>query len=283
MEFWFSEAQTPNVKLSIRVDRQLYSGRSEFQRIDVFDSPEFGRFLTLDGYMMLTEKDEFIYHEMISHVPMAVHPHVQQVLIIGGGDGGVVRELTQYPDILHIDLVEIDPLVVEVCRQFLPQTACRLDDPRVAIHYADGVKFIRSCQDQYDLIVVDSTDPFGPGEGLFTKEFYGCCFKALRQEGILVNQHESPFYSEDAAACQRAHKHIVSSFPVSRVYQAHIPTYPSGHWLFGFASKGLHPLRDLDEARWDILGIPCKYYTTMLHKGAFYLPAYVEDLLKNVE
>ena len=283
MEFWFSEAQTPNVKLSIRVDRQLYSGRSEFQRIDVFDSPEFGRFLTLDGYMMLTEKDEFIYHEMISHVPMAVHPHVQQVLIIGGGDGGVVRELTQYPDILHIDLVEIDPLVVEVCRQFLPQTACRLDDPRVAIHYADGVKFILSCQNQYDLIVVDSTDPFGPGEGLFTKEFYGCCFKALRQEGILVNQHESPFYSEDAAACQRAHKHIVSSFPVSRVYQAHIPTYPSGHWLFGFASKGLHPLRDLDEARWDILGIPCKYYTTMLHKGAFYLPAYVEDLLKNVE
>lgn len=200
MEFWFSEAQTPNVKLSIRVDRQLYSGRSEFQRIDVFDSPEFGRFLTLDGYMMLTEKDEFIYHEMISHVPMAVHPHVRQVLIIGGGDGGVVRELTQYPDILHIDLVEIDPLVVEVCRQFIPQTACRLDDPRVAIHYADGVKFIRSCENQYDLIIVDSTDPFGPGEGLFTKEFYGCCFKALRQEGILVNQHESPFYSEDAAA-----------------------------------------------------------------------------------
>lgn len=283
MEFWFSEAQTPNVKLSIRVDRQLYSGRSEFQRIDVFDSPEFGRFLTLDGYMMLTEKDEFIYHEMISHVPMAVHPHVRQVLIIGGGDGGVVRELTQYPDILHIDLVEIDPLVVEVCRQFIPQTACRLDDPRVAIHYADGVKFIRSCENQYDLIIVDSTDPFGPGEGLFTKEFYGCCFKALRQEGILVNQHESPFYSEDAAACQRAHKHIVSSFPVSRVYQAHIPTYPSGHWLFGFASKGLHPLRDLDEARWNLLGISCKYYTTTLHKGAFYLPAYVEDMLKNVE
>ena len=283
MEFWFSEAQTPNVKLSIRVDRQLYSGRSEVQRIDVFDSPEFGRFLTLDGYMMLTEKDEFIYHEMISHVPMAVHPHVRQVLIIGGGDGGVVRELTQYPDILHIDLVEIDPLVVEVCRQFIPQTACRLDDPRVAIHYADGVKFIRSCENQYDLIIVDSTDPFGPGEGLFTKEFYGCCFKALRQEGILVNQHESPFYSEDAAACQRAHKHIVSSFPVSRVYQAHIPTYPSGHWLFGFASKGLHPLHDLDEARWNLLGISCKYYTTTLHKGAFYLPAYVEDMLKNVE
>ena len=122
MEFWFSEQQTPNVKLSIRVDRQLYSGRSEFQRIDVFDSPEFGRFLTLDGYMMLTEKDEFIYHEMITHVPMAVHPHVRKALVIGAGDGGVVRELTRYPEIEQIDLVEIDQLVVEVCKKYLPQT-----------------------------------------------------------------------------------------------------------------------------------------------------------------
>lgn len=116
MDFWFSEAQTPNVKLSIKVDRQLYSGKSEFQRIDVFDSPEFGRFLTLDGYMMLTEKDEFIYHEMITHVPMAVHPKVRDVLVIGAGDGGVVRELARYPEIEHIDLVEIDELVVEVCK-----------------------------------------------------------------------------------------------------------------------------------------------------------------------
>ena len=120
MNFWFSENHTPNVKISIRVDRQLYSGKSEFQRIDVFDSPEFGRFLTLDGYMMLTEKDEFIYHEMITHVPMAVHPLVKKVLVIGAGDGGVIRELTRYPEIEHIDMVEIDPLVVEVCRKYLP-------------------------------------------------------------------------------------------------------------------------------------------------------------------
>lgn len=121
MNFWFSENHTPNVKISIRVDRQLYSGKSEFQRIDVFDSPEFGRFLTLDGYMMLTEKDEFIYHEMITHVPMAVHPLVKKVLVIGAGDGGVIRELTRYPEIEHIDMVEIDPLVVEVCRKYLPR------------------------------------------------------------------------------------------------------------------------------------------------------------------
>lgn len=284
MDLWFSEHHTPNVKLSIRVDRQLYSGQSEFQRIDVFESPEFGRFLTLDGYMMLTEKDEFIYHEMIVHVPMAVHPHVQNVLVIGAGDGGVIRELTRYSDIEHIDMVEIDPEVVSVCRQFLPKTAGSwLDDPRVSIHYEDGLKFIRRRENAYDLIIVDSTDPFGPGEGLFTREFYGNCYKALRDDGIMVNQHESPFYQEDATACQRAHKRIVESFPISRVYQAHIPTYPSGHWLFGFASKQYHPLKHLDEARWNARGLVCKYYTTTLHKGAFYIPAYVEDLLKHVE
>lgn len=283
MDFWFSEAQTPNVKLSIKVDRQLYSGKSEFQRIDVFDSPEFGRFLTLDGYMMLTEKDEFIYHEMITHVPMAVHPKVRDVLVIGAGDGGVVRELARYPEIEHIDLVEIDELVVEVCKKYLPQTACCFDDPRVSIHYEDGLKFVRTKEDKYDLIIVDSTDPFGPGEGLFTREFYGNCFKALHDDGIMVNQHESPFYDEDAVACQRAHKRIVESFPISRVYQAHIPTYPSGHWLFGFASKKYHPLKDLQEARWNLRGLSCQYYTTTLHKGAFFLPAYVEELLKDVE
>ncbi len=283
MEFWFSEAHSPNVKFSIRVDRQLYSGKSEFQRIDVFDSPEFGRFLTLDGLMMLTEKDEFIYHEMIVHPAMAVHPNVRDVLVVGAGDGGVIRELVQYPEIEHIDMVEIDPLVVEVAKKYLPKTACRLDDPRLTIHYEDGLKFVRTAHEAYDLIIVDSTDPFGPGEGLFTREFYGNCSKALRADGIMINQHESPFYPQDALACQRAHKRIVESFPISKVYQAHIPTYPSGHWLFGFASKKYHPLRDLNEARWNMRGISGKYYTTTLHKGAFYIPAYVEELLKHVE
>ena len=265
------------------MDRQLYCGQSEFQRIDVFESKEFGRFLTLDGYMMLTEKDEFIYHEMITHVPMAVHPTVRKVLVIGAGDGGVIRELTRYPSIDHIDLVEIDPLVLEVCRKYLPQTSCRLDDERVHIRFEDGLKYIRTRENEYDLIIVDSTDPFGPGEGLFTKEFYGNCFKALRDDGIMVNQHESPFYEEDAAAMQRAHKRIVDSFPISRVYQAHIPTYPSGHWLFGFASKQYHPVHDLQAVTWNLLGLSTRYYTTRLHTGAFALPAYVEELLRDVE
>lgn len=283
MELWFSEPHTPDVKLSIRVDKQLYSGQSDFQRIDIFESKEFGRFLTLDGYMMLTERDEFIYHEMITHVPMAVHPHAVRILVIGAGDGGVIRELTRYETAEHIDMVEIDPLVVEVCKKYLPQTACRFDDPRVKIYYEDGLRFIRSRENEYDLIIVDSTDPFGPGEGLFTKEFYGNCYKALKEDGIMVNQHESPFYAADAEACKRAHKRIVESFPISRVYQVHIPTYPSGHWLFGFASKKYHPVHDYDGIAWKLLGLHTKYYTPKIHEGCFSLPAYVEDMLREVE
>ena len=283
MDLWFSEKHTPNVKFSIRVDRQLYSGQSDFQRIDVFESPEFGRILVLDGYLMLTEKDEFIYHEMIVHTPLAVHPHVKNVLVIGAGDGGAVRELTRYPEIGRIDLAEIDGQVIEVCKKFLPQTSCKMDDPRVHIYVEDGLKFVRRHADEYDLIIVDSTDPFGPGEGLFTKGFYGNCYKALKEDGIMVNQHESPFYEQDALAMQRAHKRIIESFPFSRIYQAHIPTYPSGHWLFGFSTKKYHPLKDLDETRWNARGLKCRYYTTTLHRGAFYLPAYVEEMLEDVE
>ena len=283
MELWFTENHTKNVQLSIKVDKQLYSGHSEFQRIDIFESKEFGRFLTLDGYMMLTEKDEFIYHEMIVHVPMAVHPDVKKVLVIGAGDGGVIRELTRYPSVEQIDLVEIDEEVVSVCKEYLPQTACKLEDPRVHITYQDGLKYVRRKQGDYDLIIVDSTDPFGPGEGLFTKEFYGNCYKALKDDGIMVNQHESPFYDEDAVAMQRAHKRIIESFPISKVYQAHIPTYPSGHWLFGFASKKYHPILDLQADKWTALSLPTKYYNLNLHRGAFALPNYVEELLKDVE
>jgi spermidine synthase len=283
MELWFTERHTPEVNFSIKVNRQLFSAQSDYQRIDVFDSKEFGRFLTLDGYMMLTEKDEFIYHEMIVHVPMAVHQNVKKVLVIGAGDGGVIRELTKYQTIEHIDMVEIDELVVEVCKKYLPLTACSLDDERVHITYQDGLKYVRNCENEYDLIIVDSTDPFGPGEGLFTKEFYGNCYKALKDDGIIVNQHESPFYHEDALAMQRAHKRIVESFGISKVYQAHIPTYPSGHWLFGFSSKKYHPTKEFNGAKWDMLGIQTKYYNTRLHVGAFALPTYVEELLRDVE
>ncbi|SCG82112.1 spermidine synthase [Proteiniborus sp. DW1] len=279
MELWYTEEHTDSVRFSIKVKKQIYSAESPFQQIDIFDSDEFGRFLTLDGLMMATEKDEFIYHDMIVHVPMAVKPDIKRVLVIGAGDGGTVRELTRYDSIEKIDMVEIDKMVVEVCKEHMPQTAAKLDDPRVTLYFEDGLKFVRSKENEYDLIIVDSTDPIGPGEGLFTKEFYGNCYKALNDEGILVNQHESPYYKEYANSMKRAHKRIRELFPICRVYQAHIPTYPSGHWLFGFASKKVDPVADLDADRWNSLGIKTKYYNTELHKGSFALPNYVKEMI----
>lgn len=283
MELWFSEFHAPDVKHSIRVTKHLYSEKSEYQQIDILETPEFGRVLTLDGNVMLTERDEFIYDEMITHVPMSVHPNIQDVLVIGAGDGGVVKELTRYDNVKRIDLVEMDPQVIAACRTYLPENACRLDDERVHIYYNNALRFIRRCTNEYDLIIVDSTDPFGPSEGYFTREFYGICYNALREDGIMVNQQGSPFYQHDAEVMQRSHKRIVNTFPISRVYQAHIPTYAAGYWLFGFASKKYHPIDDFDAAKWRALGLDTQYYTTKLHVGAFYLPAFLEKMLEEVE
>ncbi len=283
MELWFSEPHTKHAKFSVQIKESILTRQSRYQRIDVMDTYDFGRILTLDGYMMLTEKDEFIYHEMMVHLPMAVNPDIRRVLVIGAGDGGTIRELTRYPTIEHIDMVEIDREVVEVCKEYLPQTACKLEDPRVHIYYEDGLKFVRYHEQEYDLILVDSTDPFGPGEGLFTKEFYGNCYKALTHQGILINQHESPYYPMDAKAMQRAHNRLFGVFEVCKCYQIHIPTYPSGHWLFGFASKGLDPVKDCQADRWNALGLKTRYYNTQLHKGCFALPNYVLELLKQSE
>ncbi len=283
MELWFSEFHTPDVKHSIRVQRHLYSQKTAYQQIDIYDTPEFGRVLTLDGNVMLTERDEFIYDEMMTHVPMAVHPNIQDVLVIGAGDGGVVRELARYDTIRSIDLVEMDAQVVEACRRYLPENACRLDDERVHIYFDNALRFIRRKKAQYDLIIVDSNDPFGPSEGYFTREFYGICYNALRDDGILVNQQGSPFYRHDAEAMQRSHQRIVRTFPISRVYQAHIPTYAAGYWLFGFASKKYHPIDDLNKEKWLSLHLDTKYYTVRLHMGAFFLPAFLERMLEEVE
>lgn len=283
MDFWFSEMHTNNVKMSIRVEKQLYGEQSEFQRIDVFDSPEFGRFLTSDGSVIFSEKDEFTYDEMIVHVPMAVHPNVRNVLVIGGGDGGVARELSYYDEIEEIDVIEPDETFVKVCGEFFPDNARGLEDSRVKIFYEDGLKFLRTKNNQYDLIISDATDPLGHTAGLFTKEFYGNCYKALREDGILVYQHGSPFFDEDEASCRAMHRKAYRTFPISRVYQAHIPTCPSGYWLFGFASKKYHPIEDFNPKRWNDRKIQTWYYTTNLHLGAFMLPKYVEELLEEEE
>lgn len=283
MELWFSEYHSADMKISFRVRRQLFSKHSGFQHIQVLDSPEFGRVLVMDGFIMMTEKDEFIYHEMITHVPMAVHPAIRKVLVIGGGDGGVLRELCRYPQIEELVLVEIDPMAVEVARQYLPTVSVSFDDPRVRIVHEDGLRYVRRFHDAFDLIIVDSTDPFGPGESLFTREFYSNCRHALKEDGILVNQHEGPYFREDAEEAAAIYKKTSSIFALAAVYQAHIPTYPAGHWLFGFMSNRYHPVRDLDPVRWEALGLDTRYYNTEIHRGSFALPTYVRRLLEKGE
>ena len=171
IDLWFTEKHSEGAKFSIHVKKHLYSAKSPFQQIDFFESEEFGKFFTLDGIMMANEKDEFIYHEMITHVPLASNPLIKKVLVIGGGDGGTVRELTKYASLEEIHMVEIDEMVVKACREYLPITSCKLDDPRVKLYFEDGLAFVKTKKDEYDLILVDSTDPIGPGEGLFSKEF----------------------------------------------------------------------------------------------------------------
>lgn len=280
IDLWYSEFHSETIKFSVQVEKQILSKQSPFQRIDVFESKELGRFFTLDGYIMITEKDEFIYHDMIVHVPMHVNPNIKNVLVIGAGDGGTVRELCRYPSIESIDMVEIDEMVVNVCEEYFPNTAYKLRDERVHLYFEDGLKFVAQKKNQYDLIIVDSTDPFGPGEGLFTRTFYQDCFSALNENGILVNQHESPFYNHYRKNMQRAHKRIVESFPIAQVYQAFIPTYASGHWLFGFASKKLDPIIDFQKDAWKSLNLKTKYYNAKIHEASFALPNYVIDLLE---
>ncbi|QIB27749.1 polyamine aminopropyltransferase [Caloranaerobacter azorensis] len=280
MELWFTEEHTDYAKFSFKVKKHLYSEKSPFQQVDFIDTYEFGKVLLLDGLVMVTEKDEFIYHDMITHVAMATNPEIKRVLVIGGGDGGTVRELTRYNTIEKIDMVEIDELVVKASREFLPLTSSKLDDERVTLYFEDGIKFVEDKENEYDLMIVDSTDPIGPGEGLFTTEFYKNCYKALSDKGILVNQNESPYYERDAKAMLRATGKLKKIFPIVEVYQFHMPTYPSGHWLFGFASKSLHPIKDFKPEEWKKFNLKTKYYNTEIHVGAFALPTYVKEMIE---
>lgn len=281
MELWYTEEHNENVRFSLRVNKSLYSNQSDFQKVDILETIEFGRLMTLDGLVMVTDKDEFVYHDMIVHPAMAANPDIKRVLVIGGGDGGTVRELARYPGIEHIDMVEIDKMVVDTALDFFPAISCALGDPRVHLFYEDGVKWVEDKTACYDLILIDSTDPVGPGEGLFTTEFYTNCYRALTENGICVNQNETPVYEEFFKVGISSNLKLKKLFPIVEVYQASIPTYPGGYWLFNFASKNVHPLKDLNAARWNALNLKTRYYNTDLHVGTFALPNYVKEKFEN--
>ena len=279
MAFRFTEEYPEaGAALSIKVTRNLYSEKSSFQKIEIFETEHFGRMLIIDDLVMLTERDEFIYHEMISHVPLYVHPNPKDLLIIGGGDGGTVREALKHPEVEHIDLVDIDRKVSEVCLEYLPSVAHSLLSEKVTCSFEDGVAFVKNKKQKYDVIIIDSTDPISVGEGLFTNEFYRNCFDILNKDGLLVCQAESPAYN--ASWVQAIARKLKAVFSHPHFYQAHIPTYPSGHWLFGFASKKYHPLKDFHKERYHKDNLKLKYYNSDLHYAAFALPNFVRELIE---
>ncbi|MFD2043443.1 polyamine aminopropyltransferase [Ornithinibacillus salinisoli] len=279
---WYTEQWSNECKFSIAYDKALYSEKTPFQQIDFYQSKEFGTFFTLDGLMMVNEKDEFIYHDMIVHPAFATNPGIKKVLIIGGGDGGTAREVLRYSTVEEVVMVEIDERVFRLCQEFLPVTASGVEeDNRMTLLFEDGLAYVQNAPDHsFDLILVDSTDPISVGEGLFTTAFYQECYRVLNKDGILINQHESPYFTEYAANMKKAHQKIKNIFPITNVYQYHMPTYPSGHWLFGFASKAFDPLKDIHAEAWNSFGLQTKYYNTDLHVGAFGLPNYVKEALK---
>ena len=281
MDCWVSETQPLDVRLSLKLAKTLYSARSEFQQVDVVETTGYGRMLLLDGLVMTTEHDEFVYHEMIAHIPMLAHPHPQRVLVIGGGDGGTVREVLKHPTVQEVVLCEIDGLVIDACKEYLPTIAGQLADPRVTVNVADGVAYMAEQTDAFDVILIDSTDPMGPGEGLFTEPFYNNVKKALKSGGVVAAQTESPWANQPEM--QKVYKVLQAVFPRVDCYIGHIPTYPGALWSWGVAQKaGLSPVAQLDMTRIDAIENTTKYYNRDVHTAAFALPNYVKSLLKAV-
>lgn len=280
---WFTERnETAAFSLRHKGDR-LFAGQSDYQKVEIYDTYAYGRLLTLDGMVMTTEKDEYVYHEMISHVAMQVHPDPKRVLIIGGGDGGVAREMLRYPSVEEVVMVEIDGMVIDASKEFLPEIASEFGNPRLTLHVADGIEYVKNCPDgTFDVAIIDSTDPVGPAEGLFTDAFYTGVHRILKDDGIMVTQSESPRFNtavfREIFDCYRG---IYGQDKVS-CYLVYIPTYPSGMWSFSFSAKGdAHPLHDLDAVKAEAFATEhqLKYYNADIHRAAFALPGFVKALL----
>ena len=275
MELWFTEKQTEKFGITAKVNKTLHTEQTDFQKLDMIETEEFGNMLVLDGMVMTTEKDEFVYHEMVAHVPLFTHPNPRHVLVVGGGDGGVIREVLKHPSVEKATLVEIDGKVIEYSKQYLPSIAGMLEDPRVEVKVDDGFMHIAQSENEYDVIMVDSTEPVGPAVNLFTKGFYEGISKALREDGVFVAQTDNPWFHQQLI--QTVFRDVKETFPITRLYTANIPTYPSGLWTFTIGSKKYDPL-EVEESRFH--DIDTKYYTKDLHRAAFVLPRFVEQLTK---
>jgi spermidine synthase len=277
MQLWFYEDQSERLRIGLKVRETLYRTRTEFQDLAVLDTYEFGRMLVLDGMVMFTEFDEFAYHEMIIHVPLCLHPNPRNILVVGGGDGGSVREILRHPSVQRVVLCEIDREVVEVARKFFPRLSCQLDDPRVEILYQDAIEYVKNPGQAFDVAIIDSTDPIGPALGLFTQSFYSDLHQCLGPDGIVVAQSEAFYLRPDHI--RSIHKKFSSLFKHVAVYGANIPTYPTGYWSFTLGSKTRDPLNDWSQERAAELEPDMRYYNREIHRSAFALPTFFHKWL----
>lgn len=274
-ELWIEEKFEDHLGIRFKVEKTLFSGQSDFQSVDVVETKGHGKMLLNDGLIMVTEKDEFVYHDMIAHVPLFIHPNPKRVLVIGGGDGGTAREVIRHKSVEKCVMVEIDGMVVDACKEFIPQTSSMLSDKKVELLIEDGVAYAKKAKnnnEKFDVILVDSTDPIGPAQPLFGDEFYKDLFECLSSDGIIVSQGESPFYISDMQSKLMSIIHKL--FPVVNIYNFHNLTYPGGLWSFTYASKKYHPVNDFDEKRVVDSKLEFGYYNAEIHKGSFALPEF---------
>jgi spermidine synthase len=274
---WADEEYQGIVRTGFRLKRRLFKGRSPFQTVEVVETAGHGKLLLIDGMTMVSERDEFVYHEMIAHVPLFLHPKPKRVLVIGGGDGGSVREVLKHISVERCVLVEIDALVVEASKKYIPLTAAKLSDKRAVVLIEDGVKFVRETPERFDVVIVDSTEPFGPAKALFGTAFYKDVKRVLTEDGIVVSQAGSPFY--EIGTIKNLDGILRKVFPVVDAYLFTNLTYPGGLWAFTYASKGLRPVKDFHPARVKAAKLPLRWYNAGVHTGAFALPNFLGKAL----
>lgn len=274
MEMWLKEQQIEGAAMTYKVRETLVRKKTKYQDLAILDTEVFGRMLVLDGIVQVTIRDEFVYHEMISHIPLFTHPNPRKVLVVGGGDGGAVREILKHPSVSRAVLCEIDGDVIEECRKYLPEISCALEDKRCEVFVGDGIKYVKDHKNEFDVIIVDSTDPFSIAEGLFGGNFYRDIYDALTEDGIFIAQTETPFYLPGIV--KKVFGDAREVFPITKLFMAAIPTYPGGYWSFTVGSKKYDPSK-VDSSK--IPDLKTKYYTPELHNACFVLPKYIEDII----
>lgn len=283
MDLWYQEKHNNEVSFGLHVKQVLHSVQTPFQRLDVLDTTGFGRILTLDGLMMCSDKDEFVYHEMIAHIPLIAHPNPKHVLIIGGGDGGTLREVLRHSSVEEAVLCEIDGAVVDAARNYFPKLASGLNHPKAKVRIDDGVAFVKNAPDHsFDVVLVDSTDPIGPGEGLFSQNFYKEVRRIVKSGGIVAAQCESPWETELDLA--KVYKNLKGPFDKVYATVGTIPSYPYGYWSWAIATgdEGPQPFSVHDVQRAQVIEEGCCYYNQQLHRAAFALPNFFKERLRGV-